>query len=169
MRTRSPENWIDSVSPYDGSVQHECENVTIESPFVQIDDAQLAVIFDTPHLTKNARNAIFKHNAVFDNKIASYDHLKQLYQKDTQAELRLVPKLVQKAIELPPFVAMSVPMAVRVLSSSTASGIGHYVNTGELPQEALQTADFVMLHDQTFDIFNSKEKFSESIGKVDHF
>ncbi|KAL9702451.1 hypothetical protein quinque_005969 [Culex quinquefasciatus] len=60
---------------------------------------------------------------------------------------------------------MSVPMAVRVLSSSTASGIGHYVNTGELPQEALQTADFVMLHDQTFDIFNSKEKFSESIGK----
>lgn len=42
--------------------------VSAEQPIMQVDNKDIAVMFDSPHLLKNARNAIYKHNAVFNKK-----------------------------------------------------------------------------------------------------
>lgn len=143
--------------------------VTAENPVITIDNEDLAFMYDSPHLTKSARNSIFKYNAMFNGDIASYEHIKQLYEVDVASALRLVPKLSNKCIDLPPFAAMNVPLAVRTLSETCSIAMRHYVGTGELPVEALKTADFVNMHDKLFDVFNSKEKYSSSIGKVGSF
>lgn len=137
------------------------------NPIISIDNEEVAFMYDPPHLTKNARNAIFKYNAAFNGAdIASYSHIQKLYEVDVASPLRLVPKLMKKCVDLPPFAAMNVALAVRTLSETCAIAMRHYVGTGELPVEALKTAEFLGLHDKLFDVFNSKEKFSTSIGKV---
>lgn len=137
-----------------------------DRPLLNIDDQPVAVIYDPPHTIKNARNALFKYNAVFDGKIASFSHIRQLYNKDMEGALRLVPKLTQKSLFLPPFLSMNVALAVRVLSASTGGGIRYYVQTGDLTEECLHTAEFVEFHDKLFDVMNSKEKYADSVGKV---
>lgn len=140
---------------------------TPENPIIEIDGKDIATMFDTPHLLKNARNAIYnKHNAVFDGQIASFNHIELFYDADVASTLRLVPKLNYKTIHLPPFTKMNVAMATRTLSESCAIAIQHYVEIGTLPNESLQTASFITLHDKLFDTFNSKERYANSIGKV---
>lgn len=139
---------------------------SIEDPIIDLNGEQIAVMFDTPHLLKNARNAIYNHNAVFQGNIASFKHIKQLFDVDISSTLRLVPKLNLKCIILPPFTKMNVPMAVRTLSESCSIAIQHYVATGGLAEEALQTAAFIDMHDKLFDVFNSKERYADSVGKV---
>lgn len=137
-----------------------------DPPTITVDDREVLIMYDTPHLLKNTRNSIFKHNAVFGEKIASHKHIRNLYDIDVTSSLRIVPKLQKKNIDLPPFAAMNVALSARTLSESCAVGIRHYVATGEISDQALETADFVEMFDKLFDIFNSKEKYSNSIGKV---
>ncbi|XP_062535053.1 uncharacterized protein LOC134204247 [Armigeres subalbatus] len=65
---------------------------TMDNPIIKIHNENIAIMFDTPHLLKNARNALYKYNAVFDNQIASFKHIKHLYEIDVTSTLRLVPK-----------------------------------------------------------------------------
>ncbi|XP_055522633.1 uncharacterized protein LOC129716823 [Wyeomyia smithii] len=139
---------------------------SVERPILDLDGEQIAVIFNTPHLIKSARNALFKHNAVFDGKIASFKHIKQLFDVDVSSTLRLVPRLNLKNIVLPPFSKMNVPLAVRTLSESCSIAINHYVASGELPEEALQTSTYINIHDKLFDTFNSKERSKDSARKL---
>lgn len=139
---------------------------TCADPIISIDGKEIAVLYDTPHMLKNTRNAIHKHNAVFEGQIASFKHVKQLYDEDVSSILRLAPKLSLKCIVLPPFTKMNVPLATRTLSESTSIAMQHYVHTGQLDKGALATASFIAFHDKLFDIFNSKERYADSIGKV---
>ncbi|XP_058449007.1 uncharacterized protein LOC131428968 [Malaya genurostris] len=138
---------------------------TAEHPIIQVDNEDIAVMFDPPHLLKNARNALYKYNAVFEDQIASFNHIKLLFETDVASTLRLAPKLLYKAIQLPPFSKMNVSIATRTLSESCAIAIRHYVEIGSLPTAALQSASFIALHDKLFDTFNSKERYVNSIGK----
>lgn len=147
---------------------HEHQS-SADPPRITIDDREILIMYDTPHLLKNTRNCIFKHNAVFEKKIASYKHIRNLYDADISSTLRLVPKLQKKCIDLPPFAAMNVALSARTLSESCAVGMRHYASTGELSDKALDTADFIEMFDKLFDVFNSKEKFSASVGKVNIF
>lgn len=144
---------------------HE-HQASADSPKITINDHEILIMFDSPHLLKNTRNGILKNNAVFDGKIASYKHVRELYDVDISSTLRIVPKLQKKCIDLPPFAAMNVALAARTLSESCAIGMRHYVGTRELPEQAMETADFLEMIDKLFDVFNSKEKYSDSIGKV---
>lgn len=134
---------------------------TIQNPIVQIEGMEMAVMFDTPHLLKSARNMLHKHNAVFDKQMASFSWIKQLFEIDHRSIPRLVPKLKAELINMPPFSSMNVSKAARTLSSSVAKGIQFYVETEELPQDALGTATYVDFFDKLFDCFNSKGSINE--------
>lgn len=120
---------------------------TPENPIIEIDGEEIAILYDSPHLLKNTRNALFRHNAAFKGGIASFKHIKQLYDVDVSSTLRLVPKLSLKCIILPPFTKMNVPLAARTLSESSSIAINHYVETGQLDEECLDTAAFLSFHD----------------------
>ncbi|XP_062556750.1 uncharacterized protein LOC134221578 [Armigeres subalbatus] len=127
---------------------------------VKIDNQQIAVVFDNPHLLKNAKNMLMKHNVVFNGKIASFNHIRNLYHVDCVSTPRLVPKLKEKFVNPTPFLAMNVCQATRTLSNSVAKGLEYYVQTHELQDSALDTAAFVEFHDMLFDVFNSRSSSS---------
>lgn len=129
---------------------------TLQNPVWSVDDKEIAIMYDSPHLLKNAKNMLTKHNAFFDENIASYVHIQELFQVDQDAEPRLVPKLTDKIVNLAPFMSMNVAQAARTLSSSVASGLQYYVESEELPETVLGTARFAEFHDKLFDTFNSK-------------
>uniref|UniRef100_A0A182PX00 THAP-type domain-containing protein n=1 Tax=Anopheles epiroticus TaxID=199890 RepID=A0A182PX00_9DIPT len=133
--------------------------VTIENPYFFVDGTPIFIWWDPPHLTKSTRNMIKKHNAVFNGNIASFVDIEDLYEIDCVSNPRLVPKLTEKHIQVPPFSPMNVSLATRTLSQSVATGIRYYVHTNELTTRALQTATFIEMHDKLFDVFNSKTKF----------
>lgn len=134
---------------------------TVQNPIIQIEGTEMAVMYDTPHLLKSARNMLHKHNAVLDKQVASFSWIKQLFEIDRCSVPRLVPKLKEELINMPPFASMNVSKATRTLSSSVAKGIQFYVETEELPQDALGTATFVDFFDKLFDCFNSKGSKNE--------
>lgn len=129
---------------------------TTENPYFLVDGKPIYILWDPPHLTKSARNMLKKHNAVSNHNIASFDDIEKLYEIDSLSNPRLVPKLTEKHVRVPPFSPMNVSLATRTLSQSVATGIRYYVGTGDLPCRALQTAQFVEMHDKLFDLFNSK-------------
>lgn len=112
--------------------------ISSDHPKIEIDGREILIMYDSPHLMKNTRNAIFKHNAVFQSKIATYQHIRKLYDLDVSSPLRLVPKLQKRCIDLPPFAAMNVALAARTLSESCATAMRHYVGTCELPKKRLK-------------------------------
>lgn len=131
--------------------------VTVERPFFSVDGKKVYVMWDSPHLIKNARNMLKKCNAVFGDQIASFQDIEQLYTIDSVSNLRLAPRLTEKHIKLPPFSPMNVSMAARTLSQSVASALRYYSDSKELPERVKQTAEFVALHDMLFDTFNSRQ------------
>lgn len=130
----------------------------IEKPYFIVDGEPVYILWDPPHLTKSARNMLKKHNAVFNRSVACFEDIEKLYNIDSLSNPRLVPKLTEKHIRVPPFSPMNVSLATRTLSQSVATGISYYVNTQELPKRAMQTAAFIEMHDKLFDVFNSKQQ-----------
>ena len=54
-------------------------------------EAKVYIIFDQPHLVKNVRNNLIKHDILSDGKIISWKHLLELYNFDKVNAVRLVP------------------------------------------------------------------------------
>lgn len=137
---------------------------TQDNPVVILEGQQIAFMFDSPHLLKNTKSMLMKHNAVFRGEISSFEYIKRLYDVDCSATPRLVPKLREKFIIQAPFIAMNVAQATRTLSNSVAAGIEYYVETDELPLSALRTAVFCQFFDKLFDTLNSRN--TNSTAKV---
>lgn len=139
--------------------------VTEKTPFLQVDDTVLALFYDSPHLMKNARNNLYKQNAVFKKKIASFEDIRKLYHTDHISAPRLVPKLVERYVYQKPFSSMNVAQAARTLSSSVSNGLQYYIETEEISKTAQGTANYTQFFDVLFDIFNSRSSF-EMTSKV---
>lgn len=129
---------------------------SINKPYIEIEGKRVYIMWDSPHLIKSARNMLKKHNAIFEDKIACFEDIISLYNVDSVSNPRLVPRLSEKHITVPPFSSMNVSLATRTLSQSVANGLRYYANAGELPTRCLDTAEFIEFHDKLFDIFNSK-------------
>ena len=67
----------------------------------------------------------------------------------------MAPKLTDKHLTLPPFVAMRVNLVTRILNHSVAAVINTLCSLGNLPGEASPTAEVIETFDQLFYAFNS--------------
>lgn len=130
--------------------------VSTQKPFFVVDEMRIAVMYDIPHLFKSLRNNLYAKNMLVDNEIISFKYIKDLYYQDVLKVPRLVPRLLKSNIILNTFSKMNVRKATRTLSRSTAKGIQAYINLGLLPQTADPTAEFVLLIDSYYDVFNSR-------------
>jgi hypothetical protein len=136
-------------------------NVCVDKPYVELSGLQVVFMFDPPHLLKNVRNNLCKHDFVIDGKTVSWKYVKQFFESDSSLKIRMAPKLTKKHIELPPFAAMRVCLAAQVFSHTVAAGILTYVALGKMPDEATATAEFVKLIDSLFDCFNSRNLYDK--------
>ena len=109
------------------------QGVTVQRPFLEMRGKRYYIIFDPPHLLKSLRNNLLKYNFWFENKIASWDHIKTFYNKEREKPIRTTPKLTSKHIDPNGFMKMKVKFASQVFSHSVSAGMLLYVSFGGLP------------------------------------
>ena len=88
--------------------------VNVEKPWFSVNGKKMYALYDAPHLLKNIRTNLKRHRFSSSQKLYTWQHIEQLYAYDSAKKIRMVPKLTQKHIALPPFTTMSVPLAVKV-------------------------------------------------------
>lgn len=131
---------------------------TLEKPYFTVGSAEVVVLFDTPHIIKSIRNNLYSKNLLFNEKIVSFKHIKDLYNLDINIVPRLAPRLTKQAVELNNFSKMNVKLATRTMSTSTSKAIQAYINLEKLGEDAEPTANFIQIMDNFFDVFNSRFK-----------
>lgn len=126
-----------------------------KKPYYLFRGEKIFGMFDAPHLLKSSRNNIMRHNAIYDGKVAKWDHIRMLYDHDSTRLPRAAPKLSNGHIFLPAFGEMRVGVAAETLSQTVASAIRLYVASDVLPDECEATARFCSDIDRLFDVFNA--------------
>ena len=134
--------------------------VSVEKPYITYADRKIHIIYDPPHLLKNIRNNLKKHNFLHNNVTIDWWHIVNFYNFDKGNDIRLAPKLSDDHITLPMFTKMRVKLAAQVLSHSVAAGISTLSRLSKLPPEAKHTADFINFRDKLFNCFNSNSRRS---------
>ena len=137
--------------------------VSASKPFADVGGSKVVFMFDSPHLLKNVRNNLVKHDFIIGEKRVSWKYIAGFYECDSKRSIRMAPRLSKKHIQLPPFSSMRVCLAAQVLSHTVAAGICTYVDIGKMPDEAMHTADFIKLVDGLFDTFNSRFIFDKKL------
>jgi len=129
--------------------------VNKDKPFAIIHDMTVNFMFDPPHLLKCLRNNLMKHDFDVNGHLVKWKYIADFYKRDSQQTLKLAPKLTDRHLNLPPFAAMRVRLASQVFSHSVAAGIHTHVAFGALPEDAVQTAEFIDNIDGLFDCLNA--------------
>ncbi|KAF0309735.1 hypothetical protein FJT64_019194 [Amphibalanus amphitrite] len=104
--------------------------VSAAAPTFELDGVEVVCIHDVPHLIKCLRNTLMKHDILVDDKRASWSHVTEFFEKDSQRTLRSAPKLTRKHVAPNNFQKMKVRYAAQVLSRSVAVGISLYSACG---------------------------------------
>jgi len=127
----------------------------------------ICVIYDVPHLLKNTRNALMSGDIRFEGlKTAKFQYIKDTFDFDQQRTYKMLPKLKEQYFNSnDSFIKMKVKVAASQLSHSVASAIETCVSKGQLPAEAIFTAEFVSNIDSLFDSLNGSQRFSPD-GKM---
>ena len=139
--------------------------VTPQQPWFIYKGMKIVFLFDTPHLIKAIRNNLIKYNFHFSGKIASWDDIKVVYNRDQQQSLRCCPKLTKKHISPNGFEKMKVKYATQVLSQTVASTLLTYVALNAISPTATGTAELISKFDNLFDCLNSSSISSPKVYK----
>ena len=109
-------------------------------PYFEMRGTQCFTIFDPPHLLKSIRNNLMKYDFEFEGKIACWQDIKLIYDKDQKLPIRVSPKITDKNINPNGISTMQVKLAAHVFSHSVAAGLSTYVALHAMPGSALGTA-----------------------------
>eukprot|EP00794_Sanderia_malayensis_P012456 gene12456-13744_t len=119
-------------------------------------DRYMFFFSDAPHLMKTARNNLSNSGSGKSSRLLwnsgqhiIWNHMKHIYEEDLDCGLKLLPKLTSDHVNITPYSAMRVHLAVQVLSSSVAAVLREYG-----PKEASATAEFCEKMDMFFDCLN---------------
>ena len=132
------------------------KSITPEKPYFSFENDKIFVFYDPPHLLKNIRNNLLRHDFYFSTGIASWKVICDFYAQDEKLQsYKYAPKLTKKHLSLPIFSRQRVCYAVHTLSHSVSKGIGAMSIMGLLPPTAMATSKFCEYFDTLFNIFNS--------------
>ncbi|KYN12075.1 hypothetical protein ALC57_15766 [Trachymyrmex cornetzi] len=112
--------------------------------------------------------SLYKHRVEFGvNKVASWAHIVEFYNRDNKQWIKTAPKLSKNHIEPTSFQKMKVKYAVQIFSNRLAAGMCTQMSYGFLSTEAVGTIEFIDNFDKLFDILNSSSINSpKEYGKV---
>ena len=139
--------------------------ITPTQPWFWHKGRKVFYLFDAPHIIKAVRNNLMKYNFHFDGKVASWDHIQVVYNRDQQQPIRCCPKLSQRHLNPNGFEKMKVKYTSQVLSHTVASTLLTYVSLGALPPVASGTAELLSNFDNIFDSLNSSSLSSTKLYK----
>lgn len=124
---------------------------------------RICIIFDVRHLLKETRNALTKCEIFFDEKagkIAKFKYIESAYNIDQSKRVfKQLCKLKDQYFDLGDVsVKENITAATATFSHTVATSIETFVIWGELPQEAMDTAEFIEIMDSLFDSLNGFNK-----------
>ncbi|XP_063896832.1 uncharacterized protein LOC126056415 [Helicoverpa armigera] len=139
---------------------------SVENPFIEVSNHKIVTLFDTPHLLKCFRNLFMKYHVRFRTNITSdhqqgigvakWSHIKQFYELDNNnPNFVFAPCLSKQHLEPNSKQKMRVKLAAQVLSHSVAAGLYTKIAGGDMPTEALATANLISSMDDLFDGVNA--------------
>ena len=99
------------------------------------------VVYDPPHLLKNARKNFKKSNYKYGDVKVRWEYIVDFYNMDKVMSIRMAPKHTDKHI--PPFSTMQMNLAAQTQSYSIAAGINTLCALKCLPDDASATAEFI--------------------------
>lgn len=129
-------------------------SISIEKPYLTIENKKIFFIFDIPHLLISIRNILLESDLLYDGVMASWEHVKSFYKKDTKRKIRLSPKLTYAHIKPARTMRMKAKLMKQVFSYSVAAAMSADVDAGHQPAEATGTAKFLAEMNNLYDIFN---------------
>lgn len=137
--------------------------VTANEPFIKVNEKTVFIFYDPCHLIKSARNVLEKNSVHSGKNVATWEHLKCLYNVDAKRRYRLAPRLTSQHINLTSFSKMRVKLATQTLSHSVAAAVETNCSIGSLAPVAMGTAEYAEKFDTLFDCFNSSEVYCTKV------
>lgn len=139
-------------------------NISEENPFFFVDGHKIFTIYDVPHLLKSVRNNFIEACFQKDNKIFSFNDIKETYKIDkSNKRSKTLIKITDSHIHPTSFQKMRVKLAVQVFIHSMSSAIRTCAETEQLlSKTAFDTADFIEFMNNLFDCVNSRSLFSHN-------
>ncbi|CAH2109175.1 unnamed protein product [Euphydryas editha] len=139
---------------------------SVEHPVIKVGEHNIVTIFDTPHLLKCFRNLFLKYDIKFttditsENRqgfgIAKWSHIKLFYELDnSNPHFVYAPCLREEHLNPNSKQKMKVKLAAQILSHSVAAGIYSKIANGDMPSEAIATANLIAKMDMLFDGVNA--------------
>jgi len=138
--------------------------VTSTKPYFFCGKEKIIVLFDTPHLLKSLRNNFLNHDFQCNKKIFSSEDLQKTYEIDTKNNTaQALCRLTIDHLEPDNFSKISVKLAAQFFSHSVSSTIKTVIQTGELMSPTAEdTASFIELVNNVFDVLNSRQLFNNN-------
>ena len=138
-------------------------NVSVTHPSFHVDDKDVYVLHDTPHVLKNTRNNMKNSGYVWGGKIVSWRVIEDVYLYDQTRQIKMLDKITKKHVYLQGFgTKMRVRLAAQILSHRVAAAIETMVQVkhlqGEEADVAMATAAFCDAINSLFDVFNSHSR-----------
>ena len=85
------------------SALHTHLGVTPAQPFFHHKEERIIVMYDPPHLVKSIRNNFRNHGFKVGDAEVKWTSIEELYAVDSKLPIRMVPKLTQRHVTVPPF------------------------------------------------------------------
>lgn len=142
-------------------------NGTESNPITEIHDQKLVLIYDIPHLIKSIRNNLLTGDIQLNKILITFEDIKKTYKINVCSETaRAMCKISPIHLNPNPFQKMSCKLALQIFSNSTSAAIKTCIHTGELQSKtAMDTANFVLEINNTFDACNSKNLYDVNLNK----
>lgn len=124
---------------------------------------RICIVFDVRHLLKETRNALMKCEILYNGemgKVARLKYIESAYNIDQSKRVfKLLSKLNDQYFDAKDSsVKTNLAAATATISHAVAVSIETFVIWGELPQEAMDTAEFVETMDTLFDSLSGFEE-----------
>lgn len=119
---------------------------------------KIYTIFDVSHIYKSIRNQLLKHDILYDdNKVASWNDVRLLWQLENNKATRAACKLSDKHINPNNFDRMKCRLALQVFSRRVSAVLLTAGTTGGIDNETvMHTAEFFTILNDSFDCLNSR-------------
>ncbi|XP_068223586.1 uncharacterized protein [Palaemon carinicauda] len=150
----------------------ELFGVTPDKPYITVRKKRLYFLCDPQVLILDTLKAFSKNDIYTGNGLAKWDYVYKFLEKDSQKDISIGPKLesVLETITLEKSLDSCVKVASQVFSQAVALGIYICTTSDVLPEEAVHTAEFVLILGKLINCFLLSKTLSKPYEKkyVDH-
>ncbi|XP_063390799.1 uncharacterized protein LOC134676371 [Cydia fagiglandana] len=124
--------------------------------YFEMDERKIYHFYDVRHLFKSARDALMINNFHIGSKVAKWSHILKVYDKDSDHDLSLMPKITDAHVRPSGDAVNDVNLAIQIFSNSVAAAMNLHVISNMANKNIKDTVEFVANMSRIFDILASK-------------